>query len=74
MDIIRSKKETIKHRKVARQTQTKNNLIFEKKTQPKKKEKTTKNITQIVSTKQDLSKSSMKSYSHSWPNPPERTS
>ena len=28
--IIKSKKEIIKHKKVARQTHTKNNLIFEK--------------------------------------------
>ena len=44
MTITKSKKETIKHQKVARQTQTKNNLIFEKKTQPTKQKIKTKNI------------------------------
>ena len=39
-DYYQTKKETIKHQIVARQTQTKNNLIFEKRTQPtKQKEK-----------------------------------
>ena len=37
--IIKSKKEIIKHKKVERQTHTKNNLIFEKRTQPTKHKK-----------------------------------
>ena len=37
--IIKSKKEIIKHKKVERQTHTKNNLIFEKSTQPTKHKK-----------------------------------
>ena len=47
MTITKSKKETIKHQKVGSQTQTKKNLIFEKKTQPTKQKKNQKkNITQ----------------------------
>ena len=38
-NIIKSKQELIKHKKVARQTHNKNNLIFEKKTQLKKHKK-----------------------------------
>ena len=37
--IIKSKKEIIKHKKVERQTHNKNNLIFEKRTQPKEHKK-----------------------------------
>ena len=37
--IIKSKKKIIKHKKVAKQTHNKNNLIFEKRTQPKKHKK-----------------------------------
>ena len=44
--IIKSKKEIIKHKKVARQTHNKNHLIFEKRTQPKnyKKDQNKPNI------------------------------
>ena len=37
--IIKSKKEIIKHKKVARQTHAKDNLIFVKRTQPRKHKK-----------------------------------
>ena len=46
----------MKHKKVARQAQNKNNLIFEKRTQPKQHKKKQEKQNINVNTKQDLSK------------------
>ena len=53
MTITKSKKETIRHQKVVRKTQTKNNLIFEKRTQPTKPKENKKYYNKKVNTKQD---------------------